>query len=76
MNLYQLDSKTTDEDFLNYKPVLCEGLLTPAQLEVFEVDKKIVIQLSNRKKYMGRVTRISIEKRSNSTAVSFEVVRS
>ncbi len=54
MNIYQFDTKETDQDFLAGKPVVCKAAMDKKPDDLNPGDK-IVIKLSNRAKYMGRV---------------------
>ena len=57
MNSYQLDNKDIDQDFLSGLTVLCKAVLTKADVEAnrIKAGDKIVVMLSNRSKYMGKV---------------------
>jgi hypothetical protein len=61
VNSYQLDNKDIDQDFLNGLPVLCKAALTKADIEAnrIKVGDKIVVMLSNRSKYMGKIVNFS-----------------
>jgi hypothetical protein len=54
MNIYQFENKEIDQDFLAGKPVICKAAMDKKPDELNPGDK-IVIKLSNRAKYMGRV---------------------
>ena len=54
MNIYQFETKEDDEDFLAGKPVICKVAMEKMPDGLHPGDK-IVIQLSKRAKYMGRV---------------------
>jgi hypothetical protein len=53
MYSYQLDSKELDNTFLRKDPVICLAVLHKEIYNTLNVGDKIVIQLSNRAKYMG-----------------------
>ena len=57
MNIYRLDSKQLGEAFLKGEEVLCEAAVAYKDLSsgIMAEGEKIVIALSNGKKYMGRV---------------------
>lgn len=54
MNIYQFETKENDEAFLAGKPVICKVAMEEKPDELNPGDK-IVIRLSKRAKYMGRV---------------------
>jgi hypothetical protein len=55
MNTYQLDDKTMDDQFLSGKPVACPAVVPAKQTEHIQQGQRIVVLLSNGKKYMGEV---------------------
>lgn len=58
MNLYKLESKSIDEDFLNGIPIECIAMISVQDYHagLIKEGDKIVVMLSNGKKYMGKVT--------------------
>jgi hypothetical protein len=58
MHIYQLESKQMDEAFLQGHSVMCEATLSQEALAILKAGDKIVIQLSNRAKYMGVVKQL------------------
>ena len=57
MNIYRLDSKQMDEAFLKGEDVLCEAAVAYKDLSsgMMGEGERIVIALSNGKKYMGKI---------------------
>jgi hypothetical protein len=57
VNTYQLDNVSMDQDFLKGIPVFCKAVVTQSDLDnnLVKEGDKIVVQLSNRSKYMGRI---------------------
>jgi hypothetical protein len=76
MHCYQLESKETDELFLQNKIVQCPATLSKEQLDLLKPGNKIVIQLSTRSKYMGIIRDLKFELRANKASGFLEVVRS
>jgi hypothetical protein len=56
MNTYQLDDKTMDLDFLSGKPVKCKAVIREQDTAQLGTGRRIVVLLSNGKKYMGEIT--------------------
>lgn len=62
MNFYKLDNKSTDDNFLNGKTIQCRAILSVQDYNtgVVGAGDKIVIMLSNGKKYMGKVSKAAL----------------
>ncbi len=63
MNAIQLPDKETDDLFLEGETVECSAAVTLEALQrgIFEEGEKIVVLLSNRKKYLGEIKGFSYE---------------
>ncbi len=63
MNYYTLEDKETDKQFLNGDPVHCKIALSRQQYNdgLIRQGDKIVVMLSNGKKYMGNVVSLTFE---------------
>ncbi|HET9434586.1 MAG TPA: hypothetical protein VFO37_12555 [Chitinophagaceae bacterium] len=61
MNAYKLNDKSEDQNFLSGNPVKGTAVFLKSEFnpDLIKVDGRIVILLSNGKKYMGRVTRFN-----------------
>ena len=57
MNFYKLDNDAMDKDFLEGKAVLCDAVLPASEYQKGKIKDgdRIVVLLSNGKKYMGFV---------------------
>ena len=62
-----------DDAFLNGEAVTCKAMLLKSDLEKLKKGDKIVIQLSNRVKYMGLVTDVALAATSTIAMGHFEV---
>ena len=60
MNVYQFDSKELDEAFLQRLPVRCKASLPKALVAKIHKGDRIVVQLTNRSKYMGVISNIDL----------------
>lgn len=70
MNIYQFETKENDEDFLAGKPVICKVAMDKKP-DGLNPGDKIVIRLSKRAKYMGRV--VSFQSVIENTVIIGEV---
>jgi hypothetical protein len=62
MNIYKLDRKSTDENFLGGNLIQCNAMISVQDYEagLIKAGDKIVVMLSNGKKYMGNVVRVTV----------------
>jgi hypothetical protein len=74
MNYYLLDPEM-DVEFLNGKPVRCKMTIVLNQLHALKEGEPIVIQLSNRSKYKGRITCVNYRLNNGVAEGYFEVTR-
>jgi len=78
MQVYQLDNKSMDDDFLKGKPVSCRAVIEHAitnDTTLKEGDPVLII-LSNGKKYKGRIHGINFFNISNFAVGELEIIRS
>jgi hypothetical protein len=75
MNLYQLESKEMDMNFLRGEVVMCTAILKDELLKNIKAGDKIVVQLSNRSKYMGVIKSLDFTTRNGMATGSFEISR-
>lgn len=61
MNSYKLNDKSQDQHFLSGIPVKGTALFVKSEFndDLIQINSRIVVLLSNGKKYMGKVTRFS-----------------
>jgi hypothetical protein len=61
MHFYKLDNKLEDEKFLNGSSVQCPAIIPEEEFVSgkFKEDERIVVMLSNGKKYMGHIIKFS-----------------
>ena len=65
MQVYEFDSREMDQAFLKGEHVVCKAVLTRAGLKNLKEGDKVVIQLSNRAKYMGLITKVEVAETSS-----------
>jgi hypothetical protein len=75
MNFYKLDNKETDDDFLARKTVRCKAVVKVAALDSLQTGNAIVIQLSNRSKYKGKIIAFHYQLANNLADGFLEIVR-
>ncbi|MBT1705702.1 hypothetical protein [Chryseosolibacter indicus] len=75
MNLYQLNDKETDHAFLSNIAVKCTAVLNERELIKLQNDKKLVVQLSNRAKYMGKIIDSSFEIKNGIASGYLTIIR-
>jgi hypothetical protein len=75
MNLYQLESKEMDVNFLRGETVKCNAALKDELLKNIKPGDKIVVQLSNRSKYMGVIKSLDFTTRNGMATGSFGISR-
>jgi hypothetical protein len=75
MNLYQLESKEMDTNFVRGEVVKCKAMLKYELLKNIKVGDKIVVQLSNRSKYMGIIKSLDFTIKNGMATGSFELSR-
>lgn len=76
MKAYQLDDKGMDEQFLEGKPLRCPAVVAEAELAALKNGGKILILLSNGKKYMGHVLDFTYTIKDGRAGGFLEIVRS
>jgi hypothetical protein len=54
---YQLDNKDQDQSFLEGKSIRCKAAIAEKEIDTLNENNRIVILLSNGKKYMGKVNK-------------------
>lgn len=61
MNAYKLNDKSEDQNFLSGNPVKGTAVFLKSQFnpEIIKINGRIVVMLSNGKKYMGKVTKFN-----------------
>jgi hypothetical protein len=61
MHFYKLDSKFEDEKFLNGSSVQCPAIIAEEEFlsGKFKEGERIIVMLSNGKKYMGKIIKFS-----------------
>jgi hypothetical protein len=75
MNCYQLESKEMDQAFLIGEVVICEAALPIESLGTLKEGDKIVIQLSNRSKYMGTIRKLHFAVNGKMATGHMKIVR-
>jgi len=76
MNLYKLDSKKLDEAFLRGEVVTCIAVVTLTDRKSIEQSYRIVIQLTNGKKYLGLITGVDLVQKGKLFVGHFSVRKS
>lgn len=76
MNYYKLDNKAMDADFLQGLAVVCKVALHPKEIAGGQVKEghSIIIMLSNRAKYKGRIVKLRYEIQNGYGIGEMEVV--
>jgi hypothetical protein len=75
MNLYQLESKEMDRAFLIGEAVKCSAMLKEELFKNIKAGDKIVVQLSNRSKYMAVIKSLDFTITNGTARGSFELIR-
>jgi hypothetical protein len=75
MNAYQLENKTMDALFLDGKAVTCPAVIDQKETGVLKEGMRLVILLSNGKKYMGEVTRYTYSVQKGHAVGALEIIR-
>ena len=77
MNSYRLNDKEQDQKFLAGNPVNGTALFAKNDFKAdsIKIDERIVILLSNGKKYLGKVTRFTYVTKGNVIEGELEIVR-
>lgn len=65
MHLYQLASKELDQQFLNRDIVVCQAVIPINMLAALTSGSKLVVQLSNKAKYMGTVIKTQLSQQGD-----------
>jgi len=77
MNLYQLENKTVDEQFLKGEHIFCDAVL-PVENHLagaLKAGARIVVLLSTGKKYMGEVYGFEYQIRNKHAEGKVEITR-
>jgi hypothetical protein len=75
MNFYDLDSKDMDRAFLDRTPVRCKAVVEISLLTALSPGDTIVVRLTNRSKYKGRIIRFDYEMNGKFADGFLEIVR-
>lgn len=77
VNSYKLDNKDQDQNFLAGKPVKGKALFLASDYkdDSIKVDGRIVIVLSNGRKYMGKVTRFTFVSKGEIIEGEVEIIK-
>ena len=77
VNAYKLSDKSQDQDFLAGKPVKGTAVFLKSEFkdDVLKIDGRIVILLSNGKKYMGKVSRFTYTPKGEIIEGEVEIVK-
>src|SRR5688500_15021335 len=75
--LVKLESKSSDEDFLNGSTVTCDAVIPSSQHQsgVLKEGERIVVLLSNGKKYMGEISSFQYQVKDNRHEGKLELKR-
>jgi hypothetical protein len=73
--IYSLDNRQSDRDFLENKIVQCKAVVPLNQLEDISPGKPIVVQLSNRSKYKGKILAFNYESKKGFAEGLIEIIR-
>lgn len=78
MNVYHLDSKAMDSDFLKGNPVICKAVFhkNNGDEPSLKVDDAVLIVLSNGKKYKGQISAVNFFSVDHYSVGEFTVIRS
>ena len=77
MNAYKLNNKIEDQDFLSGTPVKGTAVFLKSdfQADLIKINERIVILLSNGKKYMGKVTHFNYVSKGEIIEGEVEIVK-
>ncbi|HYF70271.1 MAG TPA: hypothetical protein VD884_19165 [Ohtaekwangia sp.] len=77
MNVYHLDSKAMDSDFLKGNPVTCKAVFNKSNANEppIKITDAVLIVLSNGKKYKGHITAVNFFTVDHYSVGEFTVIR-
>ena len=77
MNAYKLNDKSEDQNFLSGNPVKGTAVFLKSEFksDLMKINGRIVIMLSNGKKYMGKVTHFNYVSKGEIIEGEVEVIK-
>ena len=77
MNAYKLNNKSEDQNFLSGSPVKGTAVFLKSEFksDLMKINGRIVILLSNGKKYMGKVTHFNYVSKGEIIEGEVEVIK-
>lgn len=75
MNAYKLDDAAMDQAFLQGEIVFCQAVVREAEAINLKNGERIVVMLSNAKKYMGEVLSFTSKIRNGNAEGKLEIIR-